>query len=351
VAIELLGLKMAGFNNQEEVAPLAPVRASRIQYIKLGAGGAWEASSFANGRIEWGIDSDPHDLPAAEDWAALREHYISAGFAPSTASGYVTEARAFYEGATDVLWITFSRGHLWWTFAEPDVHYLGAAGDITGSRYRTAIGGWRNCDIHGVPLSIDRLSTRLTKLASYPRTICLVKEAGLCLRYINGEEDSDAAAVQTASDQLEQSIGTLIKRLNWDDFELLSDLMLSRSGWRRVSSLGGILKDIDLLVEQPLTGQRMAVQVKSAAILLEHDRERMKEARFARIGPGQIEQVGIDAQVVPRRTHVAADDDPYLPFGEGGFGTYAGKCLIAHEGIEAAGQRVVTIVSGLQHDR
>ena len=256
---------MAGSHNQEQIAPLAPVRASKIQYIKLGAGGAWEASCFANGRIEWGIDSDPHDLPAAGDWARLREHYISAGFAPSTASGYVTEARAFYEGAPDVLWITFSRGHLWWTFAEAEVHYLGAAGNTAGSRYRTAIGGWKNCDIHGVPLSIDRLSTRLTKLASYPRTICLVKEAGFCLRYINGEEDSDAAAVQAARDQLEQSIGTLIKRLNWDDFELLSDLILSRSGWRRVSSLGGIMKDIDLLVEQPLTGQRMAVQVKSAA--------------------------------------------------------------------------------------
>ena len=256
---------MAGSNDHEQIAPPAPVHASKIQYIKLGAGGAWEASCFANDRIEWGIDSDPHDLPMAENWTALREHYTSVGFAPSTASGYVTEARVFYEGAADVLWITFSRGHLWWTFAEPEVHYLGAAGDTAGSRYRTAIGGWKNCDTHGAPLSIDRLSTRLTKLASYPRTICAVKEAELCLRYINGEEDGDAAAVQASRDQLEQGLETLIKRLNWDDFELLSDLILARSGWRRISSLGGILKDIDLLVEQPLTGQRMAVQVKSAA--------------------------------------------------------------------------------------
>lgn len=34
---------------------------------------------------------------------------------------------------------------------------------------------------------------------------------------------------------------------------------------RLCSSLGGIVKDIDLFVAQPLTGQRMALQVKSAA--------------------------------------------------------------------------------------
>ena len=32
-----------------------------------------------------------------------------------------------------------------------------------------------------------------------------------------------------------------------------------------MSSLGGTLKDVDLIMEQPLTGERMAVQVKSSA--------------------------------------------------------------------------------------
>ncbi|MBA3835963.1 MAG: hypothetical protein H0X53_09025 [Sphingomonas sp.] len=52
---------------------------------------------------------------------------------------------------------------------------------------------------------------------------------------------------------------------NWADFELLVDLLFARGGWRRLSGLGGSMRDIDLLIEQPLTGERASVQVKSAA--------------------------------------------------------------------------------------
>jgi hypothetical protein len=57
----------------------------------------------------------------------------------------------------------------------------------------------------------------------------------------------------------------LIAQLHWADFELLVDLSFARSGWRRGSVLGGTMKDIDLLLEEPVTGERASVQVKSAA--------------------------------------------------------------------------------------
>ena len=51
--------------------------------------------------------------------------------------------------------------------------------------------------------------------------------------------------------------------LHQDDFETLVDLIFARGGWHRVSALGGNEADIDLAVEQSLTGERAFVQVKS----------------------------------------------------------------------------------------
>jgi hypothetical protein len=56
-----------------------------------------------------------------------------------------------------------------------------------------------------------------------------------------------------------------MQQLHWADFELLVDLLFARAGWRRVSGLGGTMKHIDLLLEQPITGERARVQVESSA--------------------------------------------------------------------------------------
>ena len=54
-----------------------------------------------------------------------------------------------------------------------------------------------------------------------------------------------------------------LKLLDWRDFETLVDLIFARSGWNRVSAVGGNQKLIDL--EQSMTRERAAVQVKSQA--------------------------------------------------------------------------------------
>lgn len=48
---------------------------SSIRYIKLGAGGRWEASSLDLSRLQWGMASDPHDFAAQRDWPALNQSY------------------------------------------------------------------------------------------------------------------------------------------------------------------------------------------------------------------------------------------------------------------------------------
>lgn len=154
-----------------------------------------------------------------------------------------------------------------WAFAEPEVHYRGGEAVSAGTRYRVARGEWRDHDINGSILNLDRLSTRLTRLAAYQRTICGldVEQEQLCLRYINATVNDEQLAVVTARDELRERLMVLIERLSWRDFEQLVDLAFSRLGWLRVSALGETGKDIDLIVQQPLTGERIAVQVKSSA--------------------------------------------------------------------------------------
>jgi hypothetical protein len=60
-------------------------------------------------------------------------------------------------------------------------------------------------------------------------------------------------------------MGEMLRRLHQDDLETLADLLLSRSGWSRVSILGGNAKGRDLVVEQVVTGERAMVEVKSRA--------------------------------------------------------------------------------------
>jgi hypothetical protein len=45
----------------------------------------------------------------------------------------------------------------------------------------------------------------------------------------------------------------------------LVDLIFARGGWRRASRVGEGLTDVDIILEQPTTGERAFVQVKSQA--------------------------------------------------------------------------------------
>ena len=205
------------------------INATSVRYIKLGAGGRWENPSLDNGRIDWGLPSDPHNAAMEGNWPAVTTHYANSGLTPAVATGYTNEAKAFYTSGPEVLWITFARGRMWWAFAEPKIHWLGGDGSEHGTRYRNTIDGWHDSDVAGVILNADRLSTKLTQLASYRRTSCSVKKHELCLRYINAEPDMDAIAVTDARLHLEQAVEKLITRLGWADFELLVDLILTRT--------------------------------------------------------------------------------------------------------------------------
>jgi Restriction endonuclease len=154
---------------------------------------------------------------------------------------------------------------MWWSFALPEVIWVGGDGTKHGERTRKTIGGWSNTDVNGKPLKINSLSTRLTKVAGYRRTICKIEAQDYLLRRINGIEEPIVAKCLKAREVMLNLTIEAIQSLHWKDFETLVDIIFSRSGWNRGSALGGTQKLIDIELEQPITEERAAIQVKSDA--------------------------------------------------------------------------------------
>jgi len=294
----------------ENIAPKS------IRYIKLGAGGRWERA-LDRGRIEWSDDGDQHVRELRGDWAAVRDVYLAQGKHASTATGYTNEAKAFFDADPDVLWITFARGRMWWAFAEPEVMPTPKDDGAVGGLYRVARGGWSDLDASGAVLHLDRLSTRLTQLAGYRRTICNLsdEQTTMCMRYVNAATDPVQAAIAVACADLKANLKLLLQTLTWRDFEQFVDLAFARSGWIRVSSLGGATKDVDLIVEQAFTGERMAVQIKSKAsqqVIDDYAKrlgERAEDERIMLICHSSEQGLKVPASPIERSLELMLDDE------------------------------------------
>lgn len=255
----------AGKRRTSKAHPQA-VTAQSVRYIKLGRKShGWEDRSLDHGEIHFGYGKASHEQALAGDAKKIKDHLIALGRKPQAAARDAQEVLDFYQLGVDCLWITFARGQLWWTFAEPEVTWIGAATHNAGERMRRSIGGWRSTDIHGKPLQIHSLSTKLTKVQTYQRTICGVEAQDYLLRRINGIEEPLIAKSSQARDALLEVLAEAISTLHWKDFETLVDVVFARSGWHRASAIGGTQKLVDVVLEQPTTGELAAVQVKSAA--------------------------------------------------------------------------------------
>jgi hypothetical protein len=241
------------------------ITATTVRYIKLGRNGSWEHSALDGGEVHFGLRDAPHELMLTGNYEAIRQHSIDQGRGDAAATRDAREAEDFYKLDETCLWITFAREHMWWAFAVPEVTWLGGDGSQHGERIRKTVGGWSKTDVNGLPLKINGLSTRLTKVAAYRRTICNVEAKEYAIRRINGiQEPLIARSAKARETMLDVTVDAL-QMLDWRDFETLVDLIFARSGWNRVSAIGGNQKLIDLELEQPMTRERAAVQVKSQA--------------------------------------------------------------------------------------
>ncbi len=122
----------------------------------------------------------------------------------------------------------------------------------------------------GRPLEVGDIDGRVNAIQGYRGTICELNPQDMrtyLVNKINGSVSHEVANAVNHLERLKQSVKELVRGLHWKDFELLTDLIFSRTGLQRVSLLGGTEKDIDLELLAPVTGRRAFVQVKSQAEL------------------------------------------------------------------------------------
>lgn len=239
---------------------MTPVTAARALFIKLGVGGMWEPSCLRDGTLRFGYQEIPHEVCASGDWSEVER--FARGFSKDkgAATRHVNQVREFYKADDRVLWITFHSDRLWWCFSDPGVIRLKG-----NEKARGVIGAWSDCDIDGEPLLKGKLSGRLLAVQKFQGTICSVSELDYLLHKINGTVEPHVAVAQGAFEKLQEALVPIIRNLHENDLEILTDLVFRQAGWQRVGVSGGTEKDIDLDLISPVTGERIAVQVKSKA--------------------------------------------------------------------------------------
>lgn len=243
-----------------------PITPTHIRYIKLGRSGAWQQHCLSHGLLQADFLMVPHETALSGDRAAVKNAIAAAGYAPNAASRMAGQLLDFYMLGEDCLWFTLAQGHLWWCFADPEVTWLGGDRTQHGGRERTAVGGWRNIDKNGSPLALDRLSAALTRVGGTQNSIANGEPyRSYLLRLINAEPDPLQERIAGMQAELRAVTEASIARLHPSDLEVLVDLIFSRSGWSRCSALGGNQAEVDLMLEQAVTGERAFVQVKAAA--------------------------------------------------------------------------------------
>ncbi|NKB37981.1 MAG: hypothetical protein GKR93_12595 [Gammaproteobacteria bacterium] len=244
---------------------MLPISPKETRYIKLGAGGTWARWAIEHNEIPFGYRLVPHQLCLSSDWEAVRQYLIDSGERkPNKATDGLREVRDFYTLGEKCLWVTIADDQLWWAFAHSEVTWI-SDDPHTPNRTRKTIGKWRNVNIHGEPLNVQTLSSRLTQVSAFRGTICRIRASDHLIRCINAKEEPVVMQVQQAKNAMVKAAVSMIHGLHWADFEVMVDLIFARTGWQRISRLGGSMKDIDLSLIHPTIGETAFVQVKSKA--------------------------------------------------------------------------------------
>ncbi len=173
--------------------------------------------------------------------------------------------KASIAGDGPTIWITFEDGKMWWAVSASDATWQLPANIDESGLQLTLAQTWTCLDTAGNELRINDLSGDLTQVSQYRGTVCAVKTIDYVKRRLMGDYRSEANRAMAAKTELASSLLPLIQHLNPADFELLVTLVIARSGWQQVSVSGKTMKDIDLELVLPLTGERGLVQIKSKA--------------------------------------------------------------------------------------
>lgn len=237
-----------------------------LRYVKNGGRGKWWQAAKTNQQIHLGWKGIPRDLLMEPDFAEIRRtmnaHY---GSKPGATQDF-NQLHDLLDSPSQHIWITFEDRYMWWctvldgATVDPD-------GESTnkGNFWLGCDRPWANRSLNGKLLAMTDLPGTVTTVAGFKGTVCTPRAWREILRIIQDEKDPDAAQATVARGKYKQAVEKVVKRLSPQDFEQLIDLILTRTGWARISTLGKALKGIDLEVENRTTDEIAFVQVKSAA--------------------------------------------------------------------------------------
>lgn len=239
-----------------------PIDFTTAYYIKLGRGGEWERDSIKSGKLRLGWKQQTIDDINAGRWDIIEEQLRAKdmGRRVAATTNDFNALRNITESGPENIWITFHQAKLWWTRL--------ASGQVKQdeiSKFRLTAQPWSDKATDGRLMVVSHLPGKIAQIQGFRATVCRVKCIDLLRRTLNGIQSPLAVAIANHRSVLADGLAAAIKELHWKDFETLVDLVFRAAGWVRESILGQHEKGYDLVLREPITGDRFVVQVKSRA--------------------------------------------------------------------------------------
>lgn len=236
------------------------------RYIKNGRSGAWWKSGLAKGQLHAGWSEVSDELLGTADVTAITDVLVRQyGGRPGTTQD-INALLTLLQSPSRHVWVTFESGFLWWCTVKDGitVNPAGQTRDM-GHFWLTCDRPWTNRSLGGRLLAEAVLPGAVTTTKGFKGTVCTPSADAEILRLIHDEVDPDGEAAREARAAYEVAVLKLVRRLHPKDFELLVDLVLSRSGWVRIQKFGGQVEGLDIEAENPALGEIAFVQIKSKA--------------------------------------------------------------------------------------
>lgn len=255
-------------------------RINRVRFIKLGRGDEGiERRCVELGKASigfWSSIEEFYQLALSEQWDEYRNlaleriqsnvGYEHMGFPAKQrhATSARNQVKDFFESDESTLWITFHGPHLYYGVLSKDSRP--EIDNSLGGCTRELAHGWSNLDANGNPLFIDKLSGNLTKVRMFKGTCCSIndhKNVEYLKHRLGGEVPESVQQIDNCRKQLVTAVSGAIQGLQPKDFEVLAEILFSRS-WKRIGKAGGSRRFVDITFEHPMDPDRtIAVQVKS----------------------------------------------------------------------------------------
>ena len=237
-----------------------------VRYVKNGGGGRWWPAAKANQQVHIGWSGIPHELLTKPDFAEIKRTIkVQYGSKPGATQDF-NQLHNLLCTPSQHVWMTFEDRYMWWCTVRDGATVNPNGESINkGNLWLECDCPWSNRSLNGKLLAMTDLPGTVTTVAGFKGTVCTPKAWREILRIIRDEQDPDAALAAAARTKYGQAVEKIVKRLSPQDFEQLIDLILTRTGWVRISTLGKALKGIDLEVENRTADEIAFVQVKSAA--------------------------------------------------------------------------------------